>query len=619
MSTAPSVVITGLALRLPGADTLEEFWRLLTDGTDMTAPVSQHRRELVDAPDWDDCIGELDDIQRFDAEFFRIEPEEAQFMDPQHRILMEVAHDAVCEAGLLEAHHTEDRRYAVYMALATNAYYPLVCRHMAAGGAKAIHARSIMNNMNSGIAARVSHQYNLTGPVMTVDTACSSFLSALVEAAEMIVHSRCDGAVVGGANIMSSAFSSILCEAAGITSASGKTRVFDAEADGTLLGEGAVAIVLEREEIARAKNRCIYGRILAHSMNNDGASLNIMAPNPRGQAQVIRDCYATGVDHTRIGYIEAHGTGTRIGDPIEVNALGQVYRIEDFGDRKVGIGSVKSNFGHLLAAAGGVGLAKLLLSLRHGRMVPSLNLETLNPLLRLEETPFEVVTETKAWERIDGQPRVGAITSLGLGGTNVHIVISEGVAERAGADLDSPMLCLSASSKEACEERVAEACRLLAGGADPYNLAMTLSRFRPAHDWRACLRWNPAERTQTSVIISHADVTVRKLLLRPTGHIRGWAARLGRVFVGPIAESQAETRRSELAVVFDGTAEENTLRLNAALTDYEIAAELFLQGCQIDWEIFFPDGQGAVLNLAPYPFARSAHWLPHTTRRKNHD
>ena len=141
---------------------------------------------------------------------------------------------------------------------------------------------------------------------------------------------------------------------------------------------------------------------------------------------MIRDCYASGVDHTRVGYIEAHGTGTRIGDPIEVNALGQVYRNEDFTDRKVGIGSVKSNFGHLLAAAGGVGLAKLLLSLQHGRMVPSLNLRTVNPLLQLEETPFEVVTELRSWDRTDDQPRVGAITSLGLGGTNVHLVVAEG-------------------------------------------------------------------------------------------------------------------------------------------------------------------------------------------------
>ena len=610
MSSAPAIAITGLALRLPGAETQDEFWQLLADGVDKTAPVSQHRRDLASNQNWTDTVGELDDIQRFDAEFFGIEAEEARFMDPQQRILMEVAHDAVCDAGLVEPHRPADRRYAVYMALATNAYYPLVCQHLARNGQDSVHPRTIMNSINSAVAARISHQHNFTGPVMSVDTACSSFLSALVEALEAIAHSQCDGAVVGGANILSSAFSSMLCNAGGITAPTGVTRVFDAEANGTLIGEGAVVVVLEREDIARRKNRHVYGRILAHAINNDGASLNIMAPNPRGQARVIRDCYASGVDHTRVGYIEAHGTGTRIGDPIEVNALGQVYRNEDFTDHKVGIGSVKSNFGHLLAAAGGVGLAKLLLSLQHGRMVPSLNLRTVNPLLQLEETPFEVVTELRSWDRIDDQPRVGAITSLGLGGTNVHLVVAEGTTPRHGTALKHPVLCLSATTPAALEERTAEAHRLLASGADPYNLAMTFSRFRPAHEWRAALRWDPTDPQDVRVTTSRPRATVRKLLLRPTPETLAREDFFRRVFTGRVIVSSAAARRTDLAVVIGESEEKDLLALDPDLPDMEIATQLFLNGCLLDWEVFFPDGQGTLLTLNPYPFAHTAHWIP---------
>ena len=610
MSSAPAIAITGLALRLPGAETQDEFWQLLADGVDKTAPVSQHRRDLASNQNWTDTVGELDDIQRFDAEFFGIEAEEARFMDPQQRILMEVAHDAVCDAGLVEPHRPADRRYAVYMALATNAYYPLVCQHLARNGQDSVHPRTIMNSINSAVAARISHQHNFTGPVMSVDTACSSFLSALVEALEAIAHSQCDGAVVGGANILSSAFSSMLCNAGGITTPTGVTRVFDAEANGTLIGEGAVVVVLEREDIARRKNRHVYGRILAHAINNDGASLNIMAPNPRGQARVIRDCYASGVDHTRVGYIEAHGTGTRIGDPIEVNALGQVYRNEDFTDHKVGIGSVKSNFGHLLAAAGGVGLAKLLLSLQHGRMVPSLNLRTVNPLLQLEETPFEVVTELRSWDRIDDQPRVGAITSLGLGGTNVHLVVAEGTPPRHGAELKHPVLCLSATTPVALEERTAEARRLLASGADPYNLAMTFSRFRPALEWRATLRWDPTDPQDVRVTAGRPRATVRKLLLRPTPETLTREDFFRRVFTGRVIVSSAAARRTDLAVVIGEPGEKDLLALDPDLPDMEIATQLFLNGCLLDWEVFFPDGQGTLLTLNPYPFAHTAHWIP---------
>lgn len=610
------IAITGLALRLPGATTQDEFWQLLVDGVDRTAVVSERRRELARAPHWRDTIGEVDDIEYFDAGFFGIEADEARFMDPQHRMVMELSYEAMCDAGLLETRRqagprAADRRYAVHMAIASNSYYPLVCRYLDEHGTADVHPRTVMNVINSALAARVSHQYDLTGPVMAVDTACSSFLTSLTQAADAIRHQDCDGAVVGGANLFSAAYNAQLCTIGGITTSHPYTRVFDEKADGTLLGEGAVVCVLEREDIALRRNRRIYGRIRGYAINNDGSSLNIMAPNPRGQANVIRDCYADGLDHTRVSYVEAHGTGTRIGDPIELNALSKVFRKSDFGDTAVGIGSVKSNIGHLLGAAGGAGLAKLLLCLQHEQLVPNLHLETVNPLLQLEDTPFRVITEPTLWPRVADRPRQAAITSLGLGGTNVHVVIEEGDPERRGTELSCPVLCLSARDEDALHRMLDDlSAQLTRRDVDPYNLAMTLARFRPAYDWRATVRFDPASRALCEVGVTHVDRPVRRVLLRPTPTASAGEERLRAALASPLLVSDAEPGRSELAVSLgSGDHDPRTVVLDPGWLPLETAAALFAAGAAVDWEHFFPAGTGTVLTLMPYPYSKKPHWL----------
>ena len=610
------IAITGLALRLPGATTQDEFWQLLVDGVDRTAVVSDRRRELARAPHWRDIIGEVDDIEYFDAGFFGIEADEARFMDPQHRMVMELSHEALGDAGLLETRRpvgrrAPERRYAVHMAIASNSYYPLVCRYIDEHGTADVHPRTVMNVINSALAARVSHQYDLTGPVMAVDTACSSFLTSLVQAADAIRHQDCDGAIVGGVNLFSAAYNAQLCSIGGITTSHPFTRVFDEKADGTLLGEGAVVCVLEREDIAVRRNRRIHGRIRGHAINNDGSSLNIMAPNPRGQADVIRDCYGDGLDHTRVSYVEAHGTGTRIGDPIELNALSKVFRKSDFGDAVVGIGSVKSNIGHLLGAAGGAGLAKLLLCLQHEQMAPNLHLETVNPLLQLEDTPFRVITEPTPWPRVAERPRQGAITSLGLGGTNVHVVVEEGDVERRGTELSCPVVCLSAQDEDALHRMLDDLSAQLANGdVDRYNLAMTLARFRPAYDWRATVRFDPASGALGEVGVTHLERPVRRVLVRSTPTPRAREEWLRTALVSPVLVSDAEPGRGELAVSLDGgDAAPQTLVLDPGRSPLEIAAALFAAGAAVDWEHFFPGGTGTVLTLMPYPHSKKPYWL----------
>lgn len=606
-----SIVITGLALRVPGATTPQELWRLLLDGEDRTAPVSAARRELTGVADWDDVIGEMDGIELFDAALFGIDDDEARSMDPQHRVAMEVAHEAMAQAGMLESGATGARRYSVHMAMLPSDHFAKVCLHMATHGAESVHPRTLMNNMNSGLAARVSHQYNLTGPVMSVDTACSSFLTGMVQGINAILHEGCLGAVVGGVNLFSTPYLTALCNRGGIITPKTFTQVFDEKADGTLLGEGAVVCVLEREDIARRGNRRILGRILGSAINNDGSSLNIMAPNPRGQAQAIRDCYGAGIDHTQIGYIEAHGTGTRIGDPIEINALSQVYRRKDFRELGVGIGSVKSNLGHLLGAAGGAGLAKLLLSLQHGMMAPTLHLETVNPLLQLEETPFDVVAEPREWPRREGAPRVGAITSLGLGGTNVHLVVGEAEPPTPPSTLPASVLCLSAATEAALEQHIARAQQALQDGTHPYDLAMTLARYRPALPWRAVVRLQEAASEHLAVHRMHREVPVKRVLLDEDAMAPEDAEFLRGVLldrIRPVGERAPAD--NELVVSFDApsTVDGGTGSPRQP-TPYATACELFLRGCAIDWQQFFPEETGTLTDLGPYPFDHRPYWL----------
>ncbi|WP_201612608.1 polyketide synthase [Gulosibacter hominis] len=614
-----SIVITGYALRLPGANSPEEFWQVLEGGVDRTAEVSERRRELAFAPNWRDIIGEIDGIEMFDAEYFGIEPAEAITMDPQHRVGMEVAHDALASAGLLDANAARGRRYSVYAAISTNAYYPLVCSQHDAEGDASLHPRTIMNVMNMGLAARISQQYDFTGPVMSVDTACSSFLTAMSLAVDSIRYQQCDGAVVAGANLLSSQYTNIICNCAGITTSHPFTRVFDEQADGTLIGEGVVVAVLEREDIARRNNRRILGRIRGHAINNDGSSLNIMAPSPRGQADVIRDAYTPPpadsehrqavVDHTRIGYIEVHGTGTRIGDPIELNALGKVYRKEGFGDAKVGIGSVKTNIGHLLSAAGGAGLVKLLLSLQHGVMAPNLHLETVNPLLSLEDTPFQIITEPTAWPKPDDGPRLGAITSLGLGGTNVHFVIEEGDEPRLGTPLAAPVLVLSAQTETALERLLKDAQTALAAGADPYNVAMTLARYRTPQPWRAVATIGADGRSIAQVRRAHVERPVKRVLLRPS--VTALGERIPALIASRVRATDAEPERGEVALEVRSALEPEpgALVLDPNSTDFEAAAELHLRGCSVAWARVFPDASGTIHEFPPYPFEREPYWL----------
>lgn len=487
-----SVAITGIALRLPNAKTKEEFWNNLTSGKDNISKISMKRKEMSDNPEWNDWMGELEDIDLFDNEFFDIPEEEAIFMDPQQRIALETSYEALEDAGLRPGKE-ERRNIGVYSGVSSSTYQQLMINQLEKGSLQDIHPNAMIGNMQSIISSLISHYYNFTGPSITIDTACSSFLVALHHAVESIKEEKIKGAAVTGTNIVSTPIVHALSRKAGIVSSTNQTKTFDKEADGSVIGEGVITVYLEPAEKAVKENKNIYGVIRGTFVNNDGQSLAVMVPNPKGQYQVLEGAYKdANISPDEISYIETHGSGTTIGDPIEVNALARLFTGNN-NKQEIGIGSVKSNIGHLFPAASGAGLVKVLLSLKNKQLVPSLNIDHINPALELDKTPFYIVQETKDWSVAENETRKAGISSFGFGGTNAHVVLEEwnpiedeDIPNKSGMHL----LTFSAKSEKALDKIIQQTETIIQStpALNINNLSFTRNRYRNHYHYRAaCL------------------------------------------------------------------------------------------------------------------------------------
>ncbi len=500
-----AVAITGIALRFPHANSREEFWDNLCSKKDCISKISARRRELSGRPEWDDWMGELGDIDDFDNEFFEVPDEEAAFMDPQQRLILETSYEALEDAGLIPGLEQE-RNIGVYAGISANTYYQLLTGHLEKNGIEGVHKNAMVGNLNNIVSALIAHTYNFTGPALAIDTACSSFLVAVHHAVAALRQGNICGAVVAGSNILATPMVHLLSRKAGIVSSTGHTKVFDKDGDGSVLGEGVVVVCLEPLLKAAEENKNIYGVIRGTAVNNDGYSLGIMAPNPKGQYKVLSDAYTdAGFSPNEIDYIEAHGTGTAIGDPIEINALSKLFsECSRENARSIGIGSVKTNIGHLLPASGGAGLAKVLLCLKNQKLVPSLHMENINPALQLEKTPFYIVKEVEAWPSKGGRTRKAGISSFGLGGTNAHVVLEEwkeDMTVRRKQKLH--LLTMSAKSEKALEQIIDQTKEMLKKipASDINDVCFTRNRYRKHYGYRAAYLVSAAEKTEALNLI----------------------------------------------------------------------------------------------------------------------
>ncbi|MEV4211226.1 SDR family NAD(P)-dependent oxidoreductase [Micromonospora sp. NPDC049662] len=409
------IAIVGISVRTPGAASPDELWRLLVEGAD---PIGEVDREgwQSDGTPGSDYAGLLSDIACFDAAFFQIPHEEARRMDPQQRLLLQGAWEAIEDAGLLPE-RLRGSRTGVYLGISNNEY---VRRQV--GEVPRAHALTPTANALSTAANRISYLFDLRGPSLAVDTACSSSLVAVHLAVRALRNGECDTAVVGGVNLLLEAETSVALARGGMLSPDGRCHSFDASANGYVRSEGCLVVVLKPLAQALADGDRVYGVILGTAVNQDGRSNGFTAPNPAAQESVLAAAYQdAGVAPADVRYVECHGTGTLLGDPIEARALGTVLGAGRDSEPCL-IGSVKSNLGHLEAAAGIAGLVKVALALHKGYLPANLHYRTANPHIDFDRLRLRVIDTGIDWPGADRA--VAGVSSFGFGGTNAHVVVA---------------------------------------------------------------------------------------------------------------------------------------------------------------------------------------------------
>ena len=453
------IAIIGMGCRFPGgASSPEAFWRLLHDGVDAVSEVPPDRW-AVDAyydPDpnapgkmstrWGGFVERAD---LFDAEFFGIAPREAASMDPQQRLLLEVSWEALEHAGQAPERF-ENSRTGVFIGMSVPEYEVLII------GDPALYDAYSGSGLTPSIASgRLSYVLRLHGASLSIDTACSSSLVAVHLACLSLRAGECRMALAGGVNRIIGPDFTVLLSKLQVLADDGRCKTFDASANGYVRGEGCGIVVLKRLSDAIADGDTILALIAGSAVNHDGRSSGLTAPNRLAQEAVMRDALAaSGIAPSEVGYVEAHGTGTVLGDPIEVGALGTVFGARGGAPRLL-VGSVKTNIGHLEAAAGIAGLIKTVLCVQHGEVVPHLHFHQPNPYIPWAELPIEIPTTLTPWP-ISGGRRIGAVSSFGFSGTNAHVIVMEAPEQKgAEAQVERPyhLLCLSARSDNALREQ----------------------------------------------------------------------------------------------------------------------------------------------------------------------
>jgi len=454
-----AIAITAVAGRFPGAPNVETFWANLREGVESihrftddelrAAGVSE--AHLAD-PNYVKARPRLADVDQFDAAFFGIPPREAEVMDPQHRLFLEVAHEALERAGI--APGMFDGLIGVFGAAATSSYL----LHNLNGNGRAAAAGAVLGTGNFAdfLTTRVSYKLNLGGPAFTLQTACSGSLVAVHVAAQSLLNFECDAALAGGVVVNLPQDSGYIYHEEGVTSPDGRCRPFDAQAQGTIFGSGVGVVALRRLADAQREGDRVLAVLKGSAINNDGAvKAGFTAPAIAGQAEVISEALANaGVTADEISYVEAHGTATPLGDPIEVAALTKAFRETTNRRGFCALGSVKSNIGHLDAAGGVAGLIKTVLALHHRELPASLHFRTPNPKIDFANSPFTVNATRRAWPvPADSKPRRAGVSAFGVGGTNAHVILEEAPAVAARSASERPgrrhVLTLSARSETA--------------------------------------------------------------------------------------------------------------------------------------------------------------------------
>ena len=586
------IAVVGMAGQFPQALNLAQFWNNIAEGRDCISVVPSTRWDMdryyragaVAAGQTNSrWMGLLEEYDCFDPLFFNISPKEAESMDPQQRLFLQTCWQAIEDAG----HTTRSlsgTRCGVFAGCASGDYQQL-------SPEQRLTAQGFTGNASSILAARISYFFNLQGPCVAIDTACSSSLVAIAQACDSLVSGVSEIALAGGVYVASNPDMHIKTAQAGMLSTDGRCFTFDQRANGFVPGEGVGVVVLRRLADAQRDNDPIYGVIQGWGVNQDGRTNGITAPNPQSQTRLQQDVYERfGIDPGGIQLIEAHGTGTKLGDPIEVEALKASFGKYTQKAGYCALGSVKSNIGHCLTAAGIAGFLKLMLALRHRQQPPTIQFDTLNEHIDLAQSPFFINRQLRSWDVAAGERRQAAISSFGFSGTNAHIVVAEYSAVAVAASVAQPaIVVLSARTPEQLQQRVRDLLDFIAAAEtapDLAALAYTLQVGREPMDERLGL-----------VVGSLAEL-VDKLR----------ACLDGKHGIADLQQGNARRHRETLALLTADPELQQTLERWLTSRRYGKVVELWVKGFDWNWHTLYAAPPRRI-SLPTYPFAKERYWV----------
>lgn len=592
-----AIAIIGIDGQFPKSNNLEEFWSNLAEGRDCISEIPEKRWSIdkfystdtnQQGKTYSKWMGALDNADKFDPLFFNISPAEAEMMDPQQRVFLESCWHCIEDSGQ-NPYSLSGSRCGVFVGCISGDYGQAV-------GEQVLDAQGLMGSATSILAARISYLLNLKGPCMAIDTACSSSLVAIAEACNSLILHNSDIALAGGVSILSGPSMHITTSKAGMLSKDGRCFTFDNRASGFVPGEGVGVVLLKRLSDAERDKDPIYGIIRGWGVNQDGKTNGITAPSVNSQIMLEKEVYNKFDIHPdTISLIEAHGTGTKLGDPIEVEALTKAFQFYTQRKNYCALGSVKSNIGHLITAAGIAGVIKVLLALKHKMLPPTINFEKLNEHIAIDNSPFYINTKLSLWKIETGSPRRAAISSFGFSGTNSHIVIEEYIPRTdsntvsANFNQNSPVIfVLSAKNEHQLKEYAKNMVSFIAS-QDKLNIldmAYTLQVGRWAMDYRLAF-------------VADSKDTILKVLKQ---------------YTSGLSESELITgkaRKGKDGMMALGEDEDTKILVKTWIQKNKLkkVIELWMNGVSIDWNLLYGAPKPCRINLPAYPFERESYWL----------
>lgn len=595
---AEPVAIIGMQGCFPQSENLEEFWTNLADGKQVISEIPSDRYDWKQYEDttlrWGGFMNEVD---KFDAEFFGISAGDAKVMDPQHRLFIQTAWGAFEDAGYRPS-DLSGTKTGVFVGIRSKDYQELMNQTKGIG----FNLFALSGGEPFMLCNRLSSMLNLHGPSEAIDTTCSSSLVAVHKAVESIQLGTSEMAVAGGVNVILTPHAHMAFSSAGLLSKTGKCNVFDKDADGTIRSEGVGAVVLKSLSAARRDGDHIYALIKASSQNHKGKSASLTAPNAKAEADLIMDVFhKANVDPSTVNYIEAHSTGTKLGDPVEIEGLKKAFKelYQEYGitsgERTCAISSLKANMGHLDTASGIAALIKVVLSLKENQILGVKDFKELNPYIDLNNTPFYINKHNRSWERTgEGVPRRAGISAFGYGGVNAHVMIEEymeeeGDPERTKAQGKDVVFVLSAKKGQQLNEQAELLYKALEEkkytDADLPNIAYTLQTGREVFEERLAF---------TAASIQEAKEKLLHFIQGKEDSVyRGRRQKENDVI--KIFQQDAGMKEIVKSWIENG--------------DYQKLLNVWVNGYQIDWNLSYDKEKVRKVSLPSYPFEKKRYWL----------